>query len=177
MTRMTWIKPSFNWMMYRAGFARKPGQKHILAVDILRSGFTWALQNAVLSDYFPSVHASHKAWRQELVAKCVRVQWDPERDDKLRALPSTRTIQVGLSGEAVRRYVNDWTVRITDVTEAAHAHGDAAEGNSILADPISRHERPYPYDADAMRHIVPVFARLSLLTDGVPRRGHGCRGR
>ncbi len=29
--RMTWIKPSFLWMMYRCGWATKPGQEHVLA--------------------------------------------------------------------------------------------------------------------------------------------------
>lgn len=34
--RMTWIKPSFLWMMYRSGWASKPGQERVLAVEILR---------------------------------------------------------------------------------------------------------------------------------------------
>lgn len=49
--RMTWIKPSFLWMMYRSGWATKTGQEHILAVEILRSGFEWALQHACLSSF------------------------------------------------------------------------------------------------------------------------------
>lgn len=28
MDRMTWIKPSFCWMMYRSGWAMKSGQEH-----------------------------------------------------------------------------------------------------------------------------------------------------
>lgn len=28
--RMTWIKPSFRWMMYRSGWATKPGQERVL---------------------------------------------------------------------------------------------------------------------------------------------------
>ena len=44
MERMTWIKPSFLWMMYRAGWGFKDaGQKRILAIDIGREGFEWAL--------------------------------------------------------------------------------------------------------------------------------------
>lgn len=31
MDRMTWIKPSFLWMMYRAGWGTKEGQERILA--------------------------------------------------------------------------------------------------------------------------------------------------
>lgn len=34
LNRMTWIKPSFLWMMYRSGWAGKTGQEHILAIDI-----------------------------------------------------------------------------------------------------------------------------------------------
>jgi len=37
--RMTWIKPSFLWMMYRAGWATKEGQEYILAIKIKREGF------------------------------------------------------------------------------------------------------------------------------------------
>ena len=32
--RMTWIKPSFLWMMYRCGWATKPGQERVLAREI-----------------------------------------------------------------------------------------------------------------------------------------------
>ncbi|MBI6550469.1 DUF4291 family protein [Xenorhabdus sp. VLS] len=39
-TRMTWIKPSFLWMMYRSGWAKKDeGQKRILAIDLTHKGF------------------------------------------------------------------------------------------------------------------------------------------
>lgn len=37
MDRMTWIKPSFNWMMYRSGYARKPQQEVVLALTTLIS--------------------------------------------------------------------------------------------------------------------------------------------
>ena len=32
----TSTKPSFNWMMYRSGYASKPGQEFVLGVDITR---------------------------------------------------------------------------------------------------------------------------------------------
>jgi hypothetical protein len=49
--RMTWIKPSFRWMLYRSGWARKdPGQERVLAIDITRGGFEWALRSACLND-------------------------------------------------------------------------------------------------------------------------------
>ena len=49
----------------------------------------------------------------------VRVQWDPERDLRLAPLPY-RAIQIGLSGEAVERYVTQWIRSIEDVTALAH---------------------------------------------------------
>ncbi|QDY09369.1 DUF4291 domain-containing protein [Micromonospora sp. HM134] len=45
--RMTWIKPSFLWMMYRCGWATKPGQERVLSIEITRAGFEWALGRAV----------------------------------------------------------------------------------------------------------------------------------
>ena len=47
--RMTWIKPSFTWMMYRSGWATKPGQERVLAVRIARSAFDRALASSCLS--------------------------------------------------------------------------------------------------------------------------------
>src|SRR5689334_12903612 len=46
--RMTWIKPSFLWMMYRCGWATKPRQEVVLAVEITRAGFERALSQAAL---------------------------------------------------------------------------------------------------------------------------------
>src|SRR5262245_23664513 len=81
--RMTWIKPSFLWMMYRCGWASKPGQERVLAMQITRTGFDWALEHACLSQYDPHQHADHAAWRRQLKASPVRVQWDPERSMRL----------------------------------------------------------------------------------------------
>jgi len=39
--RMTWIKPSFLWMMYRSGWATKENQENILAIKIKRSGLSF----------------------------------------------------------------------------------------------------------------------------------------
>lgn len=145
--RMTWIKPSFRWMMYRCGFATKPGQEHVLAVRISRTGFEWALRHAGLSHYDGDVHADQQAWEATRHAP-VRVQWDPERDLRTRPLPH-RSIQIGLSGEAVTRYVDEWITGVTDVTALARsvaelvAAGQLAEATGLLPT-----ERPYPLPPD-----------------------------
>jgi len=115
MDRMTWIKPSFLWMMYRCGWASKRGQERVLAIDITREGFDWALAHSCLSHFEPDVHESYETWQEEKAASQVRIQWDPERGVQLERL-KYRSIQIGLSGDAVRGYVDDWILRISDLT-------------------------------------------------------------
>lgn len=104
MERMTWIKPSFLWMMYRAGWGYKDaGQTRILAIDISREGFEWALANGCLSHADESM--SKEEWLKLKDQSPVRIQWDPERDLYLRP-QEHRAIQIGLSKEAVQLYVN-----------------------------------------------------------------------
>ncbi|WP_030748376.1 DUF4291 domain-containing protein [Streptomyces sp. NRRL F-5135] len=144
--RMTWVKPSFLWMMYRCGWGTKEGQETVLAVEIGREGFDWAVGRACLSHYDPGVHADRDAWRRELRQSPVRVQWDPERDLRLNALPY-RSLQLGLSGEAARRYADEWIVSVTDVTSLAHRiHGLVRVGGpSELAEAASLLPRETDY--------------------------------
>src|SRR6187551_2101049 len=51
--RMSWIKPNFLWMMYRAGWATKSGQEHIHAVRLRRTFFDELLRLVVPSGFDP----------------------------------------------------------------------------------------------------------------------------
>ncbi|MDF3288512.1 DUF4291 domain-containing protein [Streptomyces silvisoli] len=151
--RMTWIKPSFLWMMYRSGWATKPSQEHVLAIEITRAGFEWALAHSSLSHRDRSVHSDADAWRRELSESPVRIQWDPDRSVSLGQLP-TRAIQIGLSGEAVERYVRDWIVSITDVTELVHSiHSDVRQGHFDEATRKLPAERYYPLPENIRKRI------------------------
>ncbi|MBQ0965822.1 DUF4291 domain-containing protein [Streptomyces sp. RK23] len=142
--RMTWIKPSFLWMMYRCGWATKEGQETVLAVEIDREGFEWALRNACLSSYEPGVHPDRATWQRELRRSPTRVQWDPERDLHLQPLPY-RSLQLGLAGEAARRYADEWTVAIRDVTPLAHEiHALVRDDDLDSARGLLPREEPYP---------------------------------
>ncbi|MFE9449387.1 DUF4291 domain-containing protein [Streptomyces sp. NPDC006739] len=144
--RMTWIKPSFLWMMYRCGWGAKEGQETVLAVEISRDGFEWALRHACLSSYVRGVHPDRGAWQRQLKRAPARVQWDPERDLHLRALPY-RSLQLGLCGEAARRYADEWTVAIRDVTPLAHEiHALVNGGDLGSAARLLPRERPYPVE-------------------------------
>ncbi|MEU5403275.1 DUF4291 domain-containing protein [Streptomyces sp. NPDC005963] len=142
--RMTWIKPSFLWMMYRCGWGLKAGQETVLAVEITREGFDWALRNSCLSHYDRDFHTDRTQWKHELKRSPARVQWDPERDVRLQPLPY-RSLQLGLAGEASRRYADEWTVSIRNVTDLAHEiHALVKEGDLPGAAALLPEERPYP---------------------------------
>ncbi|MYY81384.1 MULTISPECIES: DUF4291 domain-containing protein [unclassified Streptomyces] len=153
--RMTWIKPSFLWMMYRCGWATKEGQQTVLALEITREGFDWALRHACLSHYVRGLHADRDAWKRALRRSPARVQWDPERDLHLDTLPY-RSLQLGLSGEASRSFADEWTVSITDVTDRAREiHGLVRGGDEEAAARLLPEERPYPAGDDLLSHLRP----------------------
>lgn len=114
--RMTWIKPSFLWMMYRCGWGTKENQEHILAIDLKREAFDYIVQNVVISTYDDNIGISHEEWKEQIKTSEIRCQWDPERDLFGNPL-DYRSIQLGLRGTAVQKYVNDWIVSIEDITE------------------------------------------------------------
>jgi len=77
----------------------------------------------------------------------VRVQWDPERSLQLAPLDH-RSLQAGLAGEAVTRYVDEWVVGITDVTALAHRVRDLVRSDDLAtAAAALPPERPYPLPA------------------------------
>lgn len=121
-TRTSWIKPSFTWMLHRAGYGMKEaGQSRILAIRTQREVFEQLLRE-----------------KESRV-----VQWDPERRVDLAALPY-RTIQIGIRPEALSKYLGG-IVSITDMTPTAHIlyqlvrTGKVGEAEAHL--PI---ENPYP---------------------------------
>lgn len=150
--RMTWIKPSFLWMMYRCGWGAKEGQETVLAVEISRDGFEWALRHACLSSYARGVHPDRAAWQRQLKRAPARVQWDPERDLHLAPLPY-RSLQLGLSGEASRHYADEWTIAIRDVTPLAHEIHALVDGGDLDSARLLPRERPYPVEDELLAHL------------------------
>ena len=113
--RMTWIKPSFLWMMYRCNWSEEKNQEHVLAIDLKRNAFDYIVQNAVLSTYSCECGIAFSEWKRLIKESDIRCQWDPERDIWGNAL-NYRTIQLGLRGQTLIHYVNDWIINITDIT-------------------------------------------------------------
>ena len=137
--RMTWIKPSFLWMMERCGWGQKAGQEQVLAVRITRAGWEEALGHAVLST-------------GEVRGAPVVVQWDPERNLRGGKLEH-RSIQVGISRHLIRRYATEWVSEIRDLSPlVAKMLKLRREGELAAAARLLPPERPYPVsDALAQR--------------------------
>ena len=103
-------------MMYRAGWASKAGQERILAIRLPRAFFDELLLAAVPSSYNSSRYATHEEWQRHVETSEVRLQWDPDHDPIGRPL-ERRAIQLGLRGEALRRYGTAELMSVTDITE------------------------------------------------------------
>jgi hypothetical protein len=132
--RMTWIKPSFRWLMHRSNWARKPGQERVLAVRITREGWERALAEAALTTGDPAA----------LAEAAVHVQWDPERSAAGAAL-NHYSIQVGVGRALIGTFVDEWTVSVTDLTPQVHRiSGLIRAGRNAQAVRLLPPERPYP---------------------------------
>lgn len=79
LNRMSWIKTSFLWMIYRSGWATKPGQEVILAVWLRRAGFEAILAEAVPAVFDPALYREPAEWARAVARSTVRLQWDPDR--------------------------------------------------------------------------------------------------
>ena len=114
--RMSWIKPNFLWMMHRSGWATKPDQERVLAIWIPIPAFLGLLSEAVPSGFGGSPYPDEGAWRTALASSEVRLQWDPDHAPG-GAPEDRRALQLGLRGETLRRFAQDWPVRVVDLTQ------------------------------------------------------------
>lgn len=141
--RMTWLKPSFRWLMHRSNWARKPGQERVLAVRITHEGWRRALGSAVLTTADPAA----------LARAAVHLQWDPERSLSGAAL-NHYSIQVGVGRALIDALADDWTVSITDLTPRVRRIAALVRsGRTAQAARLLPPERPYPLEPQLARQL------------------------
>ena len=102
-SRMSWIKTSFLWMMYRSPWGQAEGQEFVLAIRLRRRFFDSLLAQAVPSTFNARDFGGRDEWSSAVARSDVRVQWDPDH------LPTgekceRRAIQLGLRGAALEAY-------------------------------------------------------------------------
>ncbi|MFF4413529.1 DUF4291 domain-containing protein [Streptosporangium sp. NPDC001559] len=152
--RMTWIKPSFLWLMHRSNWARKPGQERVLAVRMTRKGWEEALSRAVLTTADPAAVAQ----------AAVHVQWDPERSSRGAAL-NHYSIQVGIGRDLIRAFTDDWIVSLTDLTpQVRKAAALTQTGHAAKARRLFPAERVYPLPRTLEGLLFPGYAARRTLS-------------
>ena len=112
--RMTWIKPSFLWMMYRSNWGTKKNQEYILALDIYQTKFNELLEKAVLTSP-DSTSYTGLQWEKAFDETMVYCQWDPDRNINGNAI-NRAAIQIGLKGSILRDFLKTGIGRIEDFT-------------------------------------------------------------
>lgn len=114
--RMSWIKPGFLWMMYRAGWASKENQERILKITLPLKHFKTILSQATFSSCKKEFYASEEIWRAELESTEVRLQWDPDHDP-FGNKETRKAMQIGMKGEILKNFCTEWLLNIEDITD------------------------------------------------------------
>jgi len=161
LNRMTWIKTSFLWMMYRSGWGTKDRQEVILAIWLKRNAFNSILSQAYPAQYDPSEVNSERdrhERRAALARSPVRIQWDPDRSPSGGRL-TRRAIQLGLRKHVEEAYARDWIVRIEDISDFVHEQHEhvlrrGPDKSKWYRDMVTPSERVYPVeDKEVARRI------------------------
>ena len=156
-SRMTWIKPSFAWMLYRCGYGRKPNQERVLKIKLSHATVARLLSGCVLSCH--EKNARKPGASSEVCTG--RVQWDPARDlwtsdpasrQEPRRCLHERAIQIGIAGRLSELFVQE-ILSIQNVTSLANqiglAHSEEKDGavreamEKLQAENVFPRERPY----------------------------------
>ncbi len=142
LSRMTWIKPNFLWMMYRSGWGTKENQEVTLAIRLHRPAFDSILAQAVHSKYIPEIYENQADWNRSVKNSDVRLQWDPDHSPTGGKL-TRRAIQLGLQGETAIKYAQEFIVSIEDISEFVTKQRQhvSAQNQDRLMTPS---ESPYP---------------------------------
>lgn len=116
LTRMTWIKPNFLWMMYRNGWGTKEGQEVVLTIHLKREAFERYLSKAVYSSCQSDIYENRERWQEDVKNSNIRLQWDPDHDPYGAKL-ERRAIQIGIRNEEVVAYAKGDIIKIEDISE------------------------------------------------------------
>ncbi len=155
LSRMSWFKPNFLWMMYRSGWGTKEGQEVTLAVRIKREFFESVLEQAVPSNSDADLYANIEEWKRAVASSSVRLQWDPDHAPS-GASVQRRAIQLGLREQMLQEYAREAILEIEDISQFVEEQRRNAQAENY-ADLLTPLERVYlPAQAE-------VAIRLKLM--------------
>jgi len=114
--RMSWIKPNFLWMMYRSGWAAKPGQEKIVGIWIKKTDFDIILENSAYTSYAQTSDMSHDDWKASLDENEIRLQWDPDHFPNGEK-HTRKAIQLGIKGDLLKQFGKKMPIKIIDLSD------------------------------------------------------------
>ncbi len=151
--RMTWIKPSYLWLMERSGWGTKSNQTVILGIKIKRSAWETALGMGILTHPDKEIYSNGATWNNQFKAAKVHVQWDPERNIRGSKLQE-RSIQVGISRFLIEEYNTEWIEEIVDLTPLTKKINQLRKvGKHKEAKRLLPYERVYPLSEEIEKRI------------------------
>jgi hypothetical protein len=150
--RMTWLKPSFLWMMYYSGWARHENQENILAIKMKRSGFDEILNYAVMSTYYKQIYGNSKLWEEKLAGSDIHVQWEPYYD-LLGEKTDRRAAKIGIKGEVQRKFNDEWILEIKNITEYVNDQQRLLEKNKLEMIKLPQERAYAPDDLTVLQKI------------------------
>jgi hypothetical protein len=143
LSRMTWIKPNFLWMMYRSGWGTKANQEMTLALRLRRSFFDSILAAAVPSTWDPEIYPCDEEWSKAVASSSVRLQWDPDHTpDGSKA--DRRAIQLGLRGDMLEQFATRELMEVIDLSALVATQRSRLDSTGLadLSTPTERVYRP-----------------------------------
>ncbi|MEN7551631.1 DUF4291 domain-containing protein [Rapidithrix thailandica] len=151
--RMTWIKPSYLWLMARSNWGTKSNQDYIVGIRIKRNCWEKALSMGVLTDPDKEVYANGAEWEEQFAKAKVHIQWDPERSLQGGKL-QVRSIQVGISRHLIEEYNEEWIKEILDMTPLTKKINQLRkQGKYKEAKRLLPKEQVYPLPEDIQKRI------------------------
>ena len=129
LSRMSWIKPNFLWMMYRSGWGTKEGQEVVLGLRLRRAFFERVVREAVPSTFSAAGYPSREAWQEAVGRSEVRLQWDPDHSPKGGKL-ERRAIQLGLRGRTLAAFAHEELLEVIDMRAFVSAQRPLAQDDS-----------------------------------------------
>jgi len=130
LSRMSWIKPNFLWMMYRSGWGTKEGQEVVLGLRLRRAFFEHVVREAVASTFDAAGYPSREAWQEAVERSEVRLQWDPDHSPQGHKL-ERRAIQLGLRGRTLAAFAHEELLEVIDMRSFVAAQRPLAQDDSL----------------------------------------------
>lgn len=128
LSRMSWIKPNFLWMMYRSGWGTKEGQEVTLGLRLRRAFFDRVVREAVPSTFDAERYPDRDAWQEAVGRSEVRLQWDPDHAPAGNKL-ERRAIQLGLRGRTLAAFANEELLEVIDMRAFVDAQRPMAQND------------------------------------------------